>query len=83
MFSILQLPLEQTQLDHSLPTVVGLLTDTAHKSRCCTRNSVPTIEKIKKLDLDWIPEVVDIVKQHEESEPPRETLPDSDDAWEL
>ncbi|MFX1606730.1 MAG: aldehyde ferredoxin oxidoreductase C-terminal domain-containing protein, partial [Promethearchaeota archaeon] len=58
-----------------------LLTDAAYKRRGWTRNGVPTMEKIKKLGLDWIPEVVDIVKQHEESEPPKETLPTSDEAW--
>ena len=39
------------------------------------------MEKVKNLGLDWIPEVVDIVKKHESSEPPRDTLSDSDEAW--
>lgn len=58
-----------------------LLTDAAYKRRGWTRNGVPTMEKIKKLGIDWIPEVVDIVKKHENSEPPIDTLPDSDEAW--
>jgi hypothetical protein len=39
------------------------------------------MEKIKKLDLDWIPEIVEIVKKHEDTEPPKDTLPASDEAW--
>ena len=58
-----------------------LLTDAAYKRRGWTRNGVPTMEKIKKLGLDWIPEVVDIVKKHESSKPPKDTLPASDEAW--
>ncbi|MFX1368727.1 MAG: aldehyde ferredoxin oxidoreductase family protein [Promethearchaeota archaeon] len=58
-----------------------LLTDAAYKRRGWTRNGVPTMEKVKKLGLDWIPEAVDIVKKHEGTEPPKETLPSSDEAW--
>ncbi|MGY5871829.1 MAG: aldehyde ferredoxin oxidoreductase C-terminal domain-containing protein [Candidatus Thorarchaeota archaeon] len=58
-----------------------LLTDAAYKRRGWTRNGVPTMDKVKKLDLDWIPEVVDIVKRHEGTEPPINTLPASDEAW--
>jgi aldehyde:ferredoxin oxidoreductase len=58
-----------------------LLTDAAYKRRGWTRNGVPTMQMVKKLGLDWIPEAVDIVKKHEASEPPRDTLPASDDAW--
>ncbi|MHA2160088.1 MAG: aldehyde ferredoxin oxidoreductase family protein [Candidatus Thorarchaeota archaeon] len=57
------------------------LADAAYKRRGWTRNGVPTMEKIKKLGIDWIPEVVDIVKKHESSEPPKDTLPASDEAW--
>ena len=42
-----------------------LLTDAAYKRCGWTRNGVPTMDKIKKLGLDWIPEVVDIVKKHD------------------
>jgi len=42
---------------------------------------VPALEKVKALGLDWIPELVDIVKMHEVSEAPKDTLPDSDNAW--
>jgi len=42
---------------------------------------VPTLEKVKKLGLDWIPEIVEIVKKHEGSTPPQDTLPASDEAW--
>jgi len=58
-----------------------LLTDAAYKRRGWTRNGVPTMEKIKKLGLDWIPDVVDIVKKHGRTAPPRNTLPASDEAW--
>ena len=58
-----------------------LLTDAAYKRRGWTRNGVPTMEKVKKLGLDWIPEVVDIVKKHEVTHPPEDTLPVSDEAW--
>jgi len=58
-----------------------LLTDAAYKRWGWTRNGVPTMEKIKKLGIDWIPEVIDIVKKYEASEPPKDTLPDSDKAW--
>jgi len=58
-----------------------LLADAAYKRRGWTRNGVPKMEKVKALGLDWIPEVVDIVKKHEDSEPTKDTLPASDDAW--
>jgi len=58
-----------------------LLTDAAYKRRGWTRNGVPTMEKVKELDLDWIPELVDIVKKYENSKPPQETLPKTDEAW--
>ncbi len=58
-----------------------LLTDAAYKRRGWTRNGVPSMEKIKNLDLDWIPEVVEIVKKFESSDPPKDTLPESDEAW--
>jgi aldehyde:ferredoxin oxidoreductase len=58
-----------------------LLTDATYKRRGWTRNGVPTMEKVKKLGLDWIPEVVDIVKKYEGSIPPKDTLPASDEAW--
>ncbi len=58
-----------------------LLTDAAYKRRGWTRNGVPALEKVKALGLDWIPELVDIVKMHEVSEAPKDTLPDSDNAW--
>ncbi len=58
-----------------------LLTDAAYKRRGWTRNGVPTMEKVKKLGLDWIPELVDLVKFSEGSEPPKDTLPESDEAW--
>jgi len=58
-----------------------LLTDAAYKRRGWTRNGVPTLEKIKNLGLDWISEVVEIVKKNESSKPPKDTLPASDEAW--
>jgi aldehyde:ferredoxin oxidoreductase len=58
-----------------------LLTDATYKRRGWTRNGVPTMEKIKKLGLDWIPELVKIVQKYEKSEPPRNTLPTTDKAW--
>ena len=58
-----------------------LLTDAAYKRRGWTRNGVPTMEKVKELGLDWIPEIVEIVKKNENSEPPKETLPTSNEAW--
>jgi aldehyde:ferredoxin oxidoreductase len=58
-----------------------LLTDAAYKRRGWTRNGVPTTEKIRKLGLDWIPEVVDIVKKQGRTPPPKNTLPASDEAW--
>ena len=48
-----------------------LLTDAAYKRRGWTRNGVPTMERVKKLGLDWIPEVVEIVKKNGNSEPPK------------
>jgi aldehyde:ferredoxin oxidoreductase len=57
------------------------LADAAYKRRGWTRNGVPTMEKVKKLGLDWIPELVDIVKKNEGSNPPKDTLPASDEAW--
>ncbi len=57
------------------------LTDATYKRRGWTRNGVPTMEKIKKLGLDWIPELVEIVSKTESSEPPKNTLPESDEAW--
>ena len=39
------------------------------------------MEKGKALGLDLIPGVVDIVKKHKSSEPPKDTLPASDEAW--
>jgi len=59
-----------------------LLTDAAYKRRGWTRNGVPSLEKIKELNLDWIPEVVEIIKKYESSEPPKVTLPESNEAWE-
>jgi aldehyde:ferredoxin oxidoreductase len=59
-----------------------LLTDATYKRRGWTRNGVPTMEKIKSLGLDWISEVVEIVKQHQGLEPPKDTLPATDEAWE-
>ncbi len=58
-----------------------LLADAAYKRRGWTRNGVPSMEKIKSLGLDWIPELVEIVKKHEGMEPPKDTLPKSDEAW--
>ncbi len=58
-----------------------LLTDATYKRRGWTRNGVPTMDKIKKLGLDWIPEVVDIVKRYGRTSPPKNTLPASDEAW--
>jgi aldehyde:ferredoxin oxidoreductase len=58
-----------------------LLTDAAYKRRGWSRNGVPTMEKIKELGLDWIPELVEIVKKYETSEPPEDTLPQSNEAW--
>ncbi|MHA2211513.1 MAG: hypothetical protein ACXABV_20345, partial [Candidatus Thorarchaeota archaeon] len=58
-----------------------LLADAAYKRRGWTRNGVPSMEKVKALGIDWIPEVVDIVKKHESTAPPQDTLPESDDAW--
>ena len=57
------------------------LADAAYKRRGWTRNGVPTMEMVKKLGLDWIPELVDIVKKHEKIEPLADTLPKSDEAW--
>lgn len=53
----------------------------AYKKFGQTRNCVPTMKKIEKLGLNWMPEVVDIVKKYESSEPPQDTLPTSDEAW--
>jgi aldehyde:ferredoxin oxidoreductase len=58
-----------------------LLTDAAYKRRGWTRNGVPKMEKVKELGLDWIPDLVDIVKKYDDSEPPKNTLPASDEAW--
>jgi aldehyde:ferredoxin oxidoreductase len=58
------------------------LADAAYKRRGWTRNGVPTMDKIKSLGLDWIPDVVDIVKNHDSSEPPKDTLPESNEGWE-
>ncbi len=58
-----------------------LLTDAAYKRRGWTRNGVPRPEKVKELGLDWIPEVMNIVQKHHDSEPPKETLPKIDSAW--
>ncbi|TFG04071.1 aldehyde:ferredoxin oxidoreductase [Candidatus Thorarchaeota archaeon] len=58
-----------------------LLTDAVYKRRGWTRNGVPTMDHVKKLGLDWIPEVVQIVKEHSDCEPPAETLPKSEQAW--
>lgn len=58
-----------------------LLTDAAYKRRGWTRNGVPTLDKVKELGLDWIPELVEIVKKHGSSKPPKDTLPASDEAW--
>ncbi|MFW9802040.1 MAG: aldehyde ferredoxin oxidoreductase family protein [Candidatus Thorarchaeota archaeon] len=58
-----------------------LLADAAYKRRGWTRNGVPTMENIKKLGLDWMPEVVKIVRKYEGTEPPKDTLPASDEAW--
>ncbi|MHA2396951.1 MAG: aldehyde ferredoxin oxidoreductase C-terminal domain-containing protein, partial [Candidatus Thorarchaeota archaeon] len=57
------------------------LADAAYKRRGWTRNGVPTMEKIKMLGIDWIPEVVDIIKKYVDSEAPKDTLPASDEAW--
>jgi aldehyde:ferredoxin oxidoreductase len=59
-----------------------LLTDAAYKRRGWTRNGVPTMEKVKSLGLDWIPEIVQIIEKYETSEPPNDTLPKSNEAWE-
>ncbi|MFW9768808.1 MAG: hypothetical protein ACFFF9_10265 [Candidatus Thorarchaeota archaeon] len=37
--------------------------------------------KVKKLGFDGISEVIDIMKKHEGTEPPKETLPAFDEAW--
>lgn len=58
-----------------------LLTDATYKRRGWTRNGVPTTERVKKLGLAWIPEVVEIVKKYESSEPPKDTLPATEEAW--
>ena len=56
------------------------LTDAAYKRRGWTRNGVPTMEKVKGLGIDF-PSVVEWVKKFEDSEPPEETLPESNEAW--
>ncbi len=58
-----------------------LLTDAAYKRRGWTRNGVPTLEKIKELGLDWIPHLVEIIEKYETSESPEDTLPKSNEAW--
>ncbi|MFX0108226.1 MAG: hypothetical protein ACFE7R_08085, partial [Candidatus Hodarchaeota archaeon] len=57
-----------------------LLTDAAYKRRGWTRNGVPTMDKVKKLGLDWIPELVEIIEFTEKSEPPKDTLPENEEA---
>ncbi|MFX1602440.1 MAG: aldehyde ferredoxin oxidoreductase family protein [Promethearchaeota archaeon] len=57
------------------------LTDAVYKRRGWSRNGVPTEEKIQALGLDWIPELVGVVKEYEGKEPPANTLPESDEAW--
>ncbi len=54
-----------------------MLTDATYERRGWTRNGVPTMDMVKKLSLDWIPEIVDIVKKYEGTEPPKDTLPTS------
>jgi aldehyde:ferredoxin oxidoreductase len=58
-----------------------LLTDAAYKRRGWTRNGVPTMEKVKRLGLDWIPGLVNIVEKFEKSKPQKNTLPATDKAW--
>jgi aldehyde:ferredoxin oxidoreductase len=58
-----------------------LLTDAAYKKRGWTRNGVPTLEKVKSLELDWIPGLIDTIKKYSVTVPPRDTLPASDEAW--
>ncbi|MDF1541010.1 MAG: aldehyde ferredoxin oxidoreductase C-terminal domain-containing protein, partial [Candidatus Thorarchaeota archaeon] len=50
-----------------------LLTDAAYKRRGWTRNGVPTLEKVKKLGLDWVPGLLDIVEFVVDSKPPKDT----------
>ncbi|UCE09891.1 MAG: aldehyde:ferredoxin oxidoreductase [Candidatus Thorarchaeota archaeon] len=57
------------------------LTDAVYKRRGWTRNGVPTMEKVNSLGLDWIPDLVTIVKEHQADEPPSHTLPESDEGW--
>ncbi|MHA2263945.1 MAG: aldehyde ferredoxin oxidoreductase family protein [Candidatus Thorarchaeota archaeon] len=57
------------------------LTDAAYKRRGWTRNGVPTLEKVNSLGLEWVPGLVDIVKEHQADELPSHTLPESDEGW--
>lgn len=57
-----------------------LLTDAAYKRRGWTRNGVPTIEKLKKLGVNY-PSILELAKEYQDSEPPEDTLPSSDTAW--
>jgi hypothetical protein len=36
---------------------------------------------VKKLELDWIPGLMEIVEFTVKSEPPKDTLPSSNEAW--
>ncbi|TFG14179.1 aldehyde:ferredoxin oxidoreductase [Candidatus Thorarchaeota archaeon] len=56
------------------------LTDAAYKRRGWTRNGVPTMEKVEELGIDF-PSVVEWVKKFEDSKPPEDTLPESNEAW--
>ncbi|MBD3406971.1 MAG: aldehyde:ferredoxin oxidoreductase [Candidatus Lokiarchaeota archaeon] len=58
-----------------------LLTDAAYKRRGWTRNGVPTHDKIKELGIDF-PTVLEVVNEYINEEPPIETLPKSNEAWE-
>ncbi|MEM4735849.1 MAG: aldehyde ferredoxin oxidoreductase C-terminal domain-containing protein [Candidatus Thorarchaeota archaeon] len=58
-----------------------LLTDATYRRRGWTRNGVPTLAKIRELGLDWVPGVVELVKEYEKTEPPKDTLPKSDSEW--
>ncbi|MHA2205806.1 MAG: aldehyde ferredoxin oxidoreductase family protein [Candidatus Thorarchaeota archaeon] len=57
------------------------LADAAYKRRGWTRNGVPTMDKIKEIGLDRISEVAEIAKKFEKTEPPAETLPESNEGW--
>ncbi len=59
-----------------------LLTDAVYKRRGWTRNGVPTLEKLRELGLDVLPDVVALVEKYVDTEPPEETLPRSNEAWE-